>query len=106
MPLYEYGCDHCGTITELMQKMSDAPLAECPKCGAPVRKLMSRTSFQLKGTGWYTTDYKKKSGPAPTTPAGEAPAAGAAVPKTDATPAASPAPAATPAAPSTPKSSE
>jgi putative FmdB family regulatory protein len=71
MPLYEYGCESCGKITEVMQKFSDEPLKDCPECQAPVQKLMSRTSFQLKGSGWYSTDYKKKSGPsgspAPTT---------------------------------------
>lgn len=68
MPLYEYGCENCGKITEVMQKFSDAPLEKCPECEAPVQKLMSRTSFQLKGTGWYSTDYKKKSSPSHSAP--------------------------------------
>lgn len=59
MPLYEYGCESCNQVHEVMQKFSDQPLAECPSCQGPVRKLMSRSSFALKGTGWYSTDYKK-----------------------------------------------
>ncbi len=61
MPLYEYQCSKCEKVHEVMQKFSDPPMAECPECGASVRKLMSATSFALKGTGWYTTDYKRKS---------------------------------------------
>ncbi len=63
MPLYEYQCSKCGKVHEVMQKFSDAPLAECPEpeCKGPVTKLMSSTSFALKGSGWYTTDYKRKS---------------------------------------------
>ena len=59
MPIYEYHCSKCGDF-EVMQKMSDAPLSECPTCHRKVRKLMSSTSFQLKGSGWYITDYGKK----------------------------------------------
>ena len=59
MPIYEYHCGKCGDF-EVMQKMSDAPLSECPTCHRKVRKLMSSTSFQLKGSGWYVTDYGKK----------------------------------------------
>ena len=58
MPIYEYRCEHCGDF-EQMQKMSDPPLAKCPKCKRKVRRLISSTSFQLKGTGWYVTDYAK-----------------------------------------------
>jgi putative FmdB family regulatory protein len=61
MPLYEYECAPCRKVHEVMQKFSDAPLAECPDCQGPVTKLMSRSSFALKGTGWYTTDYKRSS---------------------------------------------
>jgi putative FmdB family regulatory protein len=57
MPIYEYGCVKCGKTHEIMQKFSDAPLAVCPDCGGEVRKLISNTSFVLKGTGWYATDY-------------------------------------------------
>jgi putative FmdB family regulatory protein len=61
MPIYEYHCSKCGDF-EVMQKMSDKPLSECPTCHRKVRKLMSSTSFQLKGSGWYVTDYGKKGG--------------------------------------------
>jgi putative FmdB family regulatory protein len=64
MPLYEYQCASCKKTHEVMQKFSDPPLDKCPECGGPVAKLMSLSSFALKGAGWYTTDYKK-SGPKP-----------------------------------------
>ncbi|MFO0753422.1 MAG: FmdB family zinc ribbon protein [Thermodesulfovibrionales bacterium] len=57
MPIYEYSCLQCGKRHEIMQKFSDAPLAECPDCGGEMKKLISNTSFVLKGTGWYVTDY-------------------------------------------------
>ncbi len=60
MPIYEYQCHDCGQTTELLQKFSDAPLQICPACGGRVSKLMSANSFQLKGSGWYVTDYKGK----------------------------------------------
>ena len=63
MPLYEYKCEKCRKVHEIMQKFSDAPVSECPDCQGPVEKLISRSSFALKGSGWYTTDYKKKSQP-------------------------------------------
>jgi putative FmdB family regulatory protein len=59
MPLYEYECQNCKKTFEIIQKFSDPALTACPTCGNPVQKLMSRTSFQLKGGGWYATDYKK-----------------------------------------------
>ena len=59
MPLYEYQCDSCKKVHELIQKFSDAPLTECPECKGPLQKIMSLSSFSLKGTGWYTTDYKR-----------------------------------------------
>lgn len=60
MPLYEYECTKCGKNFEALQKFSDAPLTTCSLCGGgPVNKRLSRTSFQLKGNGWYATDYKK-----------------------------------------------
>jgi len=62
MPIYEYKCDSCGQVTEKLQKMSDAPLKKCPHCGGKVGKIFSRTSFQLKGSGWYVTDYGKGTG--------------------------------------------
>ncbi|MCC6346361.1 MAG: zinc ribbon domain-containing protein [Nitrospirales bacterium] len=57
MPIYEYSCLQCGRRHEVMQKFSDAPIAECPECGGEMKKLISNTSFVLKGTGWYVTDY-------------------------------------------------
>ena len=61
MPIYEYGCSKCQKIHEVTQKLADKPLTKCPECGGKVEKLISRSSFALKGSGWYTTDYKKKS---------------------------------------------
>ena len=62
MPLYEYQCDACGARFELIRKFSDPPLTTCPKCGAEsVRKLVSSPAFQFKGSGWYITDYARKS---------------------------------------------
>jgi putative FmdB family regulatory protein len=63
MPLYEYQCDACGHTFEVIQKFSDPPVETCPKCGGPVRKLLSSPAFQFKGTGWYVTDYAKKGSP-------------------------------------------
>ena len=62
MPIYEYECLSCGKRTEVLQKMSDAPLAACPNCGGEVKKLISAPAFQLKGSGWYATDYGGKKG--------------------------------------------
>src|SRR5580765_4502721 len=59
MPIYEYDCQKCGTF-ETTQKITDKPLAKCPTCKGKVKKLISNTSFQLKGTGWYVTDYARK----------------------------------------------
>jgi putative FmdB family regulatory protein len=59
MPLYEYECATCQKVHEVMQKFADAPLTECPECKGPVAKLISRSSFALKGSGWYTSDYKR-----------------------------------------------
>ncbi len=58
MPTYEYKCGKCGTI-EVTQKITDRPLKKCPDCGCKVKKLISQSSFHLKGSGWYATDYKK-----------------------------------------------
>jgi len=60
LPLYEYECPNDGTF-EKMQKFSDPPLTHCPKCGAPVEKLLSAPAIQFKGSGWYVTDYARKS---------------------------------------------
>jgi putative FmdB family regulatory protein len=59
MPLYEYECGACGHRFEIIQKFSDVPITECPECRGRLRKLQSAPAFQLKGTGWYATDYPK-----------------------------------------------
>ena len=61
MPIYQYVCEKCGSEIEVMQKISDAPLKRCQKCRGKLQKVLSRTSFQLKGGGWYLTDYSRKS---------------------------------------------
>ena len=59
MPIYEYACAACGQRLEAMQKMSDAPLVDCPECGKPaLKKIVSAAGFRLTGTGWYETDFK------------------------------------------------
>ncbi|MDT8404247.1 zinc ribbon domain-containing protein [Sulfuriflexus sp.] len=59
MPIYEYVCTDCGHQLEALQKMSDAPLSECPECGKPaLQKQISAAGFRLKGGGWYETDFK------------------------------------------------
>jgi putative FmdB family regulatory protein len=59
MPIYEYQCTACGEVTEALQKISDAPLTDCPACGkAALRKKVSAVAFRLKGGGWYETDFK------------------------------------------------
>lgn len=60
MPFYEYRCDACGHELEAMQKISDAPLTDCPACSKPALvKKVSAAGFRLKGGGWYETDFKK-----------------------------------------------
>ena len=65
MPIYEYECKKCGHQTEVMQKFSDLPIAECDTCHGKMKKLISSSTFHLKGSGWYVTDYasKSRSGP-------------------------------------------
>ena len=59
MPIYAYKCDACGHAKDVLQKMSDAPLTDCPACGASkFNKQLTAPGFQLKGTGWYATDFK------------------------------------------------
>lgn len=60
MPIYEYRCQDCDHEFERMQKFSDPPIATCPTCAGPVKKLISRSAFHLKGDGWYVTDYARK----------------------------------------------
>ena len=61
MPIYEYECTGCGNHHEIIQKISDKPLVKCPKCSGKLQKLISQSAFHLKGSGWYATDYAKKS---------------------------------------------
>ena len=63
MPIYEYQCSKCGEIFEAFQKITDLPLTKCRFCQGKVEKLISHTSFQLKGSGWYLSDYARKSQP-------------------------------------------
>ena len=59
MPIYEYQCTECGYQTEVLQKISDEPLKDCPECGKPtMKKKVSAAAFRLKGGGWYETDFK------------------------------------------------
>jgi len=60
MPIYEYECKNCGERFEVWQKITEEPLKVCEKCGGELVRLISQTSFILKGTGWYVTDYARK----------------------------------------------
>ncbi|WP_096667227.1 FmdB family zinc ribbon protein [Polaromonas sp. AET17H-212] len=103
MPIYAYKCESCGHTKDVLQKMSDAPLTDCPQCGAPAfKKQLTAAGFQLKGSGWYVTDFRGGGGATAVPPVsgGEAPAAAAAdskpaepAGKTAPAPAAAPAPA-------------
>jgi putative FmdB family regulatory protein len=62
MPLYEYECEKCAQRFERIQKFSDPPIESCPSCNGPVRKLFSSPAIQFKGSGFYITDYARKSG--------------------------------------------
>ncbi len=64
MPIYEYSCQKCKAHIEIIQKGTDKPLTRCRKCGGKLEKEWSQTSFQLKGSGWYVTDYAAKRGDA------------------------------------------
>ncbi|HLO95259.1 MAG TPA: FmdB family zinc ribbon protein [Burkholderiaceae bacterium] len=78
MPIYAYRCGSCGHAKDVLQKLSDAPLSTCPACGAETfQKQITAAGFQLKGSGWYVTDFKGGSGgsSATATSAGAAPAA-------------------------------
>ncbi len=60
MPIYEYECQNCGAVVEHWQKISDPPLETCEACGGKMKKLISQSTFHLKGSGWYVTDYAGK----------------------------------------------
>jgi len=62
MPIYEYECDKCGHHIEALQRFSDSALTDCDLCNGKMKKLISQSTFHLKGTGWYVTDYASKSG--------------------------------------------
>jgi len=62
MPIYEYECRKCGHQVEIRQRFSDQPMTVCESCGGKMKKLISQSTFHLKGTGWYVTDYASKSG--------------------------------------------
>jgi len=65
MPIYEYRCGSCGHELEVLQKLSEPPLSDCPECHKPaLSKLISAVGFQLKGSGWYATDFKGSGKPA------------------------------------------
>jgi putative FmdB family regulatory protein len=66
MPIYEYRCEACGHQEEFLQKVSEPPLTECPACRKPTfSKMLSAAGFQLKGSGWYATDFRNKGTKAP-----------------------------------------
>jgi len=109
MPIYAYKCSACGFAKDVLQKMSDAPLSECPSCGASAfSKQLTAAGFQLKGSGWYVTDFRdgggKKGGEGGDKPAAS-PAAAPADSAAAAAPAAAPASAPAPAAPPAPAAS-
>ena len=107
MPIYAYRCEACGFTRDVLQKMSDAPLTECTSCGKPAfKKQLTAAGFQLKGSGWYVTDFKGGNSAAPASTERTADgatqsdtAAAPAAPAAGATPAAAPAASSTPAAP-------
>jgi putative FmdB family regulatory protein len=107
MPIYAYRCAACGHAKDMLQKLSDPPLTTCPACGAETfRKQLTAAGFQLKGSGWYVTDFRGNGQPPAPAGGNEAPAPSAAP---DSSPAVAPAPgkeaAAAPAAPSAPSNS-
>ena len=96
MPIYAYKCESCGHTKDVLQKMSDAPLTDCPQCGAATfKKQLTAAGFQLKGSGWYVTDFR--GGAQAGAPAGQAAESGAAA--ADSNAGGTTAPTAAPAAP-------
>jgi putative FmdB family regulatory protein len=85
MPIYAYRCSACGHAKDVLQKLSDAPLTTCPACSAEsFSKQVTAAGFQLKGSGWYATDFKGGSTAAPAAAAADSAAAPAEAPKADA----------------------
>lgn len=79
MPVYEYECDTCKKVFEVQQRMADAPLTDCPECEGTVKKVMSMSTFQLKGGGWYADGYssaRKDAGTAPASAPASCPSGG------------------------------
>ncbi|MCB9746344.1 MAG: zinc ribbon domain-containing protein [Alphaproteobacteria bacterium] len=106
MPIYEYRCPDCGHEFEQMRSMSAPPLTECPQCAQNnVRKLISRTSFQLKGGGWYSDHYGLKGGSSTSSDSSSSASSAPSTPSTPSSSADSGGGAATPSAPSAPSSS-
>lgn len=98
MPIYAYKCESCGHAKDVLQKMSDDPLSVCPACGrASFKKQLTAAGFQLKGSGWYVTDFREGSKPAVAAPAAEGAAPAATPAAKPAGDTAAPAPAAAPA---------
>ena len=77
MPIYAYKCESCGFAKDVLQKMSDTPLSVCPQCGLPsFKKQVTAAGFQLKGSGWYVTDFRGGNSGAPVAKPAETQAAG------------------------------
>lgn len=106
MPIYAYRCESCGHAHDALQKISDAPLVDCPACGQPsLKKQVTAAGFQLKGSGWYVTDFRNNSsaGSAPAASAAPASSADASAPATAST---TTAPSASPPSPPSTTSSD
>jgi putative FmdB family regulatory protein len=94
MPIYAYRCEACGHAKDVLQKISDPVLTDCPACGAPAfKKQVTAAGFQLKGSGWYVTDFRGGNGAAAPAAAGGDAKPAAEAPKADAPAAPAPAPA-------------
>ncbi|MEC5214549.1 putative FmdB family regulatory protein [Polaromonas sp. CG_9.5] len=107
MPIYAYKCESCGFAKDVLQKMSDTPLSVCPQCGvSSFKKQLTAAGFQLKGSGWYVTDFRGGNNAAPAAKPAESQAAATGSADTGSTSASSAAPAsAAPAAVSAPSAS-
>ncbi|HUG59153.1 MAG TPA: FmdB family zinc ribbon protein [Candidimonas sp.] len=104
MPIYAYKCSDCGHAQDVLQKMSDPLLTVCPECGhSTYTKQVTAAGFQLKGSGWYVTDFRNNGG-APAGSAGSSTSSGSTSSSASSSSTASAAPASAPAAPSTPSS--
>ncbi|MFZ6746322.1 FmdB family zinc ribbon protein [Undibacterium sp. JH2W] len=98
MPIYAYRCEECGFAKDVLQKMSEDPLSVCPTCGkSSFRKQVTAAGFQLKGSGWYVTDFRGGSGGAAPATEGGAAASTTAAPAAETSTAVTSAPVATPA---------